>query len=263
MSIKGFKRKFLTALFFFSCIWVLWQTAGPAMAMHISEGILPAKWSAFWLVVALAFLFPGVLAIYRSIKEDRAMAPRLALAGALVFVISLIPIPVPISGTCSHPCGTPLAALMIGPLMSTVMASIALLLQALLLAHGGLTTWGANLFSMGVVGSLVGLSVYRLSRRWGAGYFLSGFLAGFTGDILVYFTTALQLASGVPSGRGFSSDLAKIFIAFLPTQLPLAVLEGMFTGGVVAALARSRPEVLFQLKGSGRNWLPNVLAKRR
>lgn len=246
---KGSRVKTLSLLLFLSGFLATWQLSGGALAMHISEGILPVKWSALWFIAALPFLIPGFLSIYREIASDRAMVAKLALAGALVFVISLLPIPVPISGTCSHPCGTPLAALLIGPTMTSVMASMALLLQALFLAHGGLTTLGANVFSMGVVGALSGLFVYRLSRRLGAGQFLSAFLAGFLGDLFVYLATAFQLASGVPSGRGFLFDLGRICLAFLPTQLPLAILEGLFTGGILLALARSRPEILAPTKG--------------
>lgn len=232
------------ALLTLSSFLVFWQLNDRAMAMHISEGLLPAGWAALWLVLSLTFLLPGLLAVIGAVSRDKAVAPKLALAGALIFVISILPIPVPVSGTCSHPCGTPLAAVLVGPLMSPVMGSLALLLQALLLAHGGLTTWGANAFSMGVVGSLAGLAVYRLARRCGGGFFLAGFLAGFLGDLLVYLTTAFQLASGVPSGSGLAKDLGRIILAFLPTQLPLAVLEGLFTGGILATVARNRPEIL-------------------
>ncbi len=238
------KRKPFAALLAISAFLVLWGPNEVAMAMHISEGILPARWAALWFALSLLFLVPGSLAIVNAVSRDKAFVSRIALAGALVFVISVLPIPVPVSGTCSHPCGTPLASILIGPLMSPVMGSIALLLQALLLGHGGLTTWGANVFSMGVVGSMAGYAIYRVARRWGGGVFLAGFLAGSLGDLLVYLTTAIQLASGVPSGSGFLEDLGRIVIAFLPTQLPLAVIEGMLTGGILTAVFRSRPEIL-------------------
>ena len=76
-----------------------------------------------------------------------------------------MPVPVPVVGSCSHPAGTGLAALMIGPAATAVIASIALFLQALFLAHGGLTTLGANLFSMGVAGAFAGYGAFLLARR--------------------------------------------------------------------------------------------------
>ena len=54
--------------------------------------------------------------------------------------------------------------LLIGPGPTVVVASIALLLQALFLAHGGLTTLGANIMSMGVVGAFSAYGIYHLLR---------------------------------------------------------------------------------------------------
>ncbi|MDP2991295.1 MAG: energy-coupling factor ABC transporter permease, partial [Kiritimatiellota bacterium] len=82
----------------------------PAYAMHISEGILPAAWAGLWFAVSLPFIAWGL----RDIRERSRKAPEfkalVGLMGAAVFVISCMPVPVPIAGTCSHPCGTGLAA---------------------------------------------------------------------------------------------------------------------------------------------------------
>src|SRR3990172_1820075 len=113
--------------------------ATPAAAMHISEGILTAPWAGLWFIAAVPFLYWGI----REIKKRSAVAPQfktyIALMGAAVFIISCMPIPVPVAGTCSHPCGTGLAAILVGPAPTAVLASIALTLQALFLAHGGVT----------------------------------------------------------------------------------------------------------------------------
>ena len=61
----------------------------------------------------------------------------LAFAGAFIFVLSALKLP-SVTGSCSHPTGTGLGAILFGPLPMAVMGCIALLFQALLLAHGGL-----------------------------------------------------------------------------------------------------------------------------
>lgn len=220
------------------------QLRDRAYAMHIAEGILPGAWAGLWYGVAAVFVAAGLYVMSRELRRDRSRGPQMALMGALIFIFSLLPIPVPISGTCSHPCGTPMASVIIGPAVSALMGGIALLFQALFFAHGGITTWGANVVSMAVVGSFAGFFVYRLSRRLGANTFLAAFFAGFVGDLCVYLVTALQLALGVPTAAGVLSRWGTVFVAFLPTQLPLAVLEGVVTGGVVAAIAGRRPELL-------------------
>jgi cobalt/nickel transport system permease protein len=224
----------------------------PVYAMHIAEGILPAGWAVAWSVVAFIFLVWGVAVIQKRLKADRGLKPLFGLAGAAVFLISVLPIPMPLSGTCSHPCGTPLAAILVGPLVSLVLGAIALLIQALFLAHGGLSTWGANIVSMALMGSCVGFAVFSLARRCGASIFVAGLLAGMLGDWATYATTAFELATAL-QGNGSTEDLFKVIaIAFAPTQLPLGVLEGIFTGGVAAFLYQRRPELLSHLKLAGR-----------
>ncbi len=56
----------------------------------------------------------------------------LALMGAAVFIISVWHIPVPVTGSCSHPVGTPMAAIIVGPFATVVITSIALFFQRFL-----------------------------------------------------------------------------------------------------------------------------------
>src|ERR1039457_1817794 len=135
--------------------------ASSAHAMHISEGILPFNWAALWFVVAVPFVALGLTRLNDLSKDALAMKPLVGLMAAVVFVISCMPIPVPTAGTCSHPCGTGIAAILVGPLVSVVISAAALLIRALFLAHGGLSTWGADIVSMGVVGSFAGWFAFR------------------------------------------------------------------------------------------------------
>ncbi|MDV2989746.1 MAG: energy-coupling factor ABC transporter permease [Dehalogenimonas sp.] len=212
-------------------------------AMHIAEGLLPAAWAIGWYILALPFLIVGVRMISTRVKEDRRILPLLGLVGAVVFLISIFPIPVPVAGTSSHPCGTPLGAILLGPFISTVLGAIALLFQALFLSHGGLSTLGANIISMAVVGSFVGFGVFWLTRRFGASLFLAAFAAGIIGDWATYTMTSLELASGLSVGN-FGELWRTLIIGYAPTQLPLGVIEGLFTAAVVVAIAQRRPELL-------------------
>ncbi len=215
--------------------------------MHIAEGILPAPWAVAWAVPAVVGVGVGLRSLRKQSEEDPAIKSLVALLGAAVFAISLMPIPVPVAGSVSHPAGTPLAAVVVGPAASILLAAVSLLIQALFFAHGGLTTLGANIVSEGMVGSLVGFGVFFLARKTGRSIFWSGFLAGFLGDLAVYLTTATELSLGLfPLHQAFAR-LWPIFLAFLPTQGPLAVLEGLLTGGVLRSLAELRPDVATRL----------------
>ncbi len=219
----------------------------PAYAMHIAEGILPAKWAAIWYAIAVIFLAIGVIIIRKKTREVRGLMPLLGVAGAVIFLISVLPIPVPVTGSCSHPCGTPLGAILVGPFISTVLGALALLIQALFLAHGGISTWGANIVSMALVGSFAGFVVFVLFRKFNAPIFVAAFAAGLFGDWATYATTAFELASALHGTGSLWGMFGAIALAFAPTQLPLGILEGLFTGGVVVLVYQRRPELLSRI----------------
>ena len=219
-----------------------------AHAMHISEGILPFDWAALWFAVAAPFVALGVRRLNALARDDLAMKPLVGLMAAVVFVISCMPIPVPTAGTCSHPCGTGIAAVLVGPLVSILISTVALLIQALFLAHGGLSTLGADIVSMGVVGSFAGWLVFRGLRRTGASLGVAGFCAGLIADWATYATTSVELASGIRGDAPFWPLFGKIVVAFIPTQLPLGILEGAMTAGMVVLLQRKRPDLLVKMR---------------
>ncbi len=236
----------MLTVFFFSLSLLLLAT--PAYAMHISEGILPLPWAALWFAVAVPFMAAGIGRLNALAREDLSFKPLVGLMAAAVFIISCMPIPVPTAGTCSHPCGTGIAAILLGPLVSVLIAAVALLIQALFLAHGGLSTWGANIVSMGVVGSFAGWFAFKGLRKMGAGLGTAGFTAGIIADWATYLTTSAELASGIRGHEPFLPLFWKILMAFIPTQLPLGVLEGAMTAGMVVLLYRKRPDLLVKMR---------------
>jgi cobalt/nickel transport system permease protein len=225
--------------------------ATPAHAMHIAEGILPLPWAALWFAVAAPFLALGLRRLNALAREDLSFKPLVGLMAAVVFIVSCMPIPVPSAGTCSHPCGTGIAAILVGPFVSVVITTVALLIQALFLAHGGLSTLGADIVSMGVAGSLAGFLVFRGVRLCGAGLGAAGFAGGLAADWATYGTTSVELAAGIRGGEPFWPLCGKICLAFLPTQAPLGLLEGAMTAGMVVLLYRKRPDLLVRMKVVG------------
>ncbi|MDO3377522.1 energy-coupling factor ABC transporter permease [Geoalkalibacter halelectricus] len=219
-------------------------TPSSALAMHISEGILPAGWALFWFLAAAPFVALGVRQINRRKQLDPMYIPLLGIFGAAVFVFSCFPIPVPVAGSTAHPAGTGLSAIFLGPFASVVVAFISLLLQALFLAHGGLTTLGGNTFSMGVVGSFGAFGAFLLARRLGLPLFWCGFAAGAAADLLTYLSTSLELALALHGDQALWLVLGQIYLAFMPTQIPLAILEGAVTGGILVYVRNNRPDIL-------------------
>lgn len=216
----------------------------PALAMHIPEQVLPAQWAGLWFVVVAPFLFWGLATIRRRQAAEPQYPALVAMVGSAIFVISCMPIPVPGTFSCSHPCGTGLGALLIGPGPTVVVASIALLLQALFLCHGGLTTLGANVFSMGVVGAFSAYFTFHLLRRGRVPIVPAAMASGLISDWATYATTSFELASALHQSAPLGTMFVAIALSFVPTQLPLGIIEGVVTAGAYRFVLSRRPELL-------------------
>jgi cobalt/nickel transport system permease protein len=215
--------------------------------LHIADGILTFQWSIAWYIVALFFVAIGARKIAQTRKANPAYMSILALMGAAVFVISVWHIPVPVTGSSSHPNGTALSSIVIGPLATAAISGIVLFFQVFL-GHGGITSLGANLISLGVVGGFVGIGVYMLLKKLGASVWLAAGVAGFIGDLSTYAFTALQLAMSLNPGS-VVQHWEIYMLGYLPTQLPLAVLEFAFTAAAVQYIQIHRPEILTWWRG--------------
>lgn len=240
-KLKLNMRIFVPVLFgFFLC-------ATSAQAMHISEGILPWNWAVLWFGVAMPFAAYGLYKLKKQASIDLSFKPLVGLMAAVVFIISCMPVPVPTAGTCSHPCGTAISGILLGPVISVLITAAALLIQALFLAHGGLSTWGADIVSMGVVGSFTGYFVFRALRAIRVNMSAAAFMAGLLADWATYLATSAELALGIRGDSPFLPLFYKIMLAFIPTQLPLGILEGAMTAGMVVLLYKKRPDLLIKM----------------
>ncbi len=134
-------------------LYLLFLSPNISFGMHIMEEFLSKGWCLFGYAVSAPFFVLGLRKLSKLFKEHPDQKLLAALSGAFVFLLSALKIP-SVTGSCSHPTGVGLGSALFGPLVMTVMGTIVLLFQALLLAHGGITTLGANIFSMAVVGHL-------------------------------------------------------------------------------------------------------------
>ncbi len=220
------------------------------MNMHIMEGFLPPLWCVVWFAVAIPFWVVGFRKIGKLVAEKPETRLLLGVSGAFAFVLSALKIP-SVTGSSSHPTGTGLGAILFGPAVMSVLGAIVLLFQALLLAHGGLTTLGANTVSMGIVGPLVAWGIWKgLQGR--APDWLSIFLAAAMANLMTYVVTSGQLALAYPDpAGGIVASFAKFGTVFAVTQIPLAISEGILTVLIFQALRSNAPTELQALGVQG------------
>lgn len=217
-----------------------------ARAMHVSDGVLPPSHCVAWLVASAPFVGAGLRALRRRAAEDALTRSLVATAAALVLVLSSVELPLPL-GTSAHACGVGFVAILLGPFLAIVAALGALVLEALLLGHGGVTALGADLASMGIAGAFAGWAAFRALRAVGGGAGVAAFGGGLAASVATYAVATAQLAIALAPAGGLRETALGIALGYAPAQLPIAAIEAFVTSGAVVFLARRRPDVLARL----------------
>ena len=207
--------------------------------MHIMEGFLDPIWCVVWFILAIPFVVLGAKKIIELMRDHPEHKMTIALSGAFIFLLSSLKLP-SVTGSSSHPTGTGFSAVLYGVCVTSFLATIVLIFQALLLAHGGLTTLGANIFSMGVVGPFIGALIWVLLRKAKASIPVSMFFAALFADLITYVVTSIQMTLN----HGQSIDAFVSFMTnYAATQLPLALMEGILFFMFATYLVRNKPEI--------------------
>lgn len=218
--------------------------------MHISEGVITGVPAAGFAAAGLGLMGIGAWRMNKFTQDHPERKPLLGMGGAFIFFVSLLPLPA-FTGTCSHPCGTPLAGILLGPWIGIALAGLSLLLQAAFFAHGGFSTWGANVIVLGIGGSVFGWLTFHIARKSGLSIRVAAGAGGLIGDVVTYALAGFILSSVLahsPSPQySWREYLSVIYAAYLPTQGPLAILEMIVTGLAIHYIHRQRPEVLESL----------------
>lgn len=211
--------------------------------MHIPD-ILPAQVCVGGYAIASAVTW-GVLRQIRQTSDPQEQIPKAALLAAAFFVGSSISVPVP-----------PVSVhLVLNGLLGAILGwyawpaiLIGLLLQALLIGHGGLTTLGVNAVMIGVP-ALIAAQVFQLRHRldrvlpptWSVGIF--SFFAGALGlglAALIFFGIIIFT---VPPELDLATEQTAL-TALIVAHVPLFFLEGLFTVLLSLFLLRVKPELL-------------------
>jgi cobalt/nickel transport system permease protein len=217
--------------------------------MHIMEGFLSPQWCIIWWFIALPCVLYGIYRLKQVTNADREALPLLGVTGGFIFFLSSLKVPTPF-GSTTHPTGTGLSAICFGPWITCIVCAIVLLFQALFLAHGGLSTLGANTVSMGIIGPFVGYIIYRLLKNTPVSIYTTVFLVTACADVSTYIVTSFQLALGAV--HPVTGDVVSSFISYLGifalTQLPIAIAEGIVLALVFKYIIQLKPDILIRMK---------------
>lgn len=196
--------------------------------MHLTDGVLNLP-----MVAATTIAAGGVLAYsLKGVKEEEIS--KLSLMTGAFFAISLISIPIGPSSV--HPMLGGLLGIILGR-RAPIAFFVGLLLHAILLQHGGLSTLGVNTLLL----ALPALAVYKMFYKFKAGsIFIKGLLAGgfaILGTVMLLIL--VLLLSDQRFGEGFFSVVNMLVVG----HIPLVVIEALITGFAIRLLYTARPHI--------------------
>lgn len=209
--------------------------------MHIPDGFVDLRTSAAAGAIAIG-------GVGLAVRRTRAVLAEkeIALAGltaAFVFALQMLNFPVA-AGTSGHLLGGVLAAVLVGPWTGVVCVTVALVVQCLLFADGGLSALGLNVVNMALVTCLGGWVVFRglrraLPRSPGGVAVAAGIAAG-----LSVVLAALAFTAEFALGGTADISMASVATAMVGVHALIGIGEGVITGAVVASVLATRPDLV-------------------
>jgi cobalt/nickel transport system permease protein len=203
--------------------------------MHIPDGYLSPQ---TYLPLYGVFIASAALAI-KKVKEkiENKTIPFLGMAAAFSFLIMMFNIPIP-GGTTGHAVGAAIISLLLGPWVSFISVSVALIIQALVFGDGGITAIGANCVNMalimpfvawftfkGIVGNSV--SVKRTN--------IAAFISGYISINICALLTGIEL--GIQPVIAHAANGNPLYSPYpLKITIPAMLLEHLLLFGIVEGI---------------------------
>ncbi|NPA74460.1 MAG: cobalt transporter CbiM [Euryarchaeota archaeon] len=216
--------------------------------MHIPDGYLGPATCLFFYIVMIPIWYTAFRISSKQLNERSV--PLLAMLSAFAFLVMMFNWPVP-DGTTAHMVGAVLIAILLGPWASVIAISVALLIQAFFFGDGGLTSYAANCFNMGVVIPFVGYYVYSLilkfvGKKTPATMGLAAAIGGYVGINAAAFMAGLELGIQPFIAPGYcpypyTVSIPAMLLAHLVTAGPV---EAVVTGSVVYYLKSKNSHLL-------------------
>ncbi|NLN44381.1 MAG: cobalt transporter CbiM [Methanosarcina sp.] len=204
--------------------------------MHIPDSFIPFDQALIYWALALPLIIMSMK--WAKNELDEMKVPILAALAAGIFAIQAMNIPIGM-GTSGHMVGAVLVAIVFGtPWAGVLVLTLVLLVQGFAFADGGITTMGANILNMGVISGFIGYYTYVTLRK-STGTSIAALVGAWLGLFTSAIACAIQmwLAGTFPLVPGLMAmGTFHLIIGF--------VGEGLITSVAIAAIAKSRPDLL-------------------
>lgn len=206
--------------------------------MHIPDGFLDTKtWLSFWVVS-----FGSIGFALKKIKNqlEEKSIPLMGVLGAFVFAAQMLNFPV-LNGTSGHFVGGVLLGIILGPYAGFIVMTVILLLQSLLFADGGILTLGANIFNMGLIGTIFGYYIYSfLNKTLKGKFFIASFFSAWLSIVIgaLFCSIQLSISGTIPLSLGVPSMVG--------IHALIGIGEGLITSLILSFVFKVRKDIVFQ-----------------
>lgn len=204
--------------------------------MHIPDAFIPLPQAAIYWIIALIFVALALRWARNELSEEKI--PLIAVLAAGIFAIQAFNLPVGM-GTSGHLVGGALAAIVLGsPFAAVFILTIVLIIQGVVFGDGGITTMGANIINMGVIGGFVGYYSYHGIKSAIKNKFIPAAIAAWLGCFIAAVVCAIEMfiAGTFPLVPGI--------IAMGTYHAAIGIIEGVITAGAIYLIYSTRPDLI-------------------
>jgi cobalt/nickel transport system permease protein len=207
--------------------------------MHAPDGFLSVPVALVMWALTIVVL---VIAVRRTNETlDERAIPLMGVMAAFIYAAQMFNFQV-VGGTSGHLLGGVLAAVLLGPWAGTLVMACVIAVQALIFQDGGLVVMGANIFNMGVVGTVGGFYLYlALTRLLGGEDRARIPAAGIAAWVSVVAGSACMAVELAVSG---TSPLAVALPAMVGVHALIGIGEALITMGALAFISVTRSDLL-------------------
>ena len=204
--------------------------------MHIPDAFIPIWQGAIYWIIALVFIGLALRWARNEMSEEKI--PLIAVLAAGIFALQSFNLPVSM-GTSGHLVGGALAAIILGsPFAAVFILTLVLIVQGVLFGDGGITTMGANIINMGVIGGFVGFYTFKGLMAATSNVNIAGFAAAWLACVIPALACAFEMyvAGTFPLREGL--------IAMGLYHAMIGIIEGFVTVVAIKLIVAARPDIV-------------------
>ena len=204
--------------------------------MHIPDAFIPIPQGIIYWIIALVFVALALKWAKNEMNEEKL--PLVAVLAAGIFALQSFNLPVSM-GTSGHLVGGALAAIILGsPFAAIFILTMVLIVQGVLFGDGGITTMGANIINMGVIGGFVGFYTFKGLMAATKSMPVAGFVAAWLACVIPSLACAVEMfiAGTFPLKEGL--------IAMGLYHAAIGIIEGIVTVAAIYLITSVRPDLV-------------------